>query len=126
MLPLDDPRWADYDGGRREPYDASGTLRRLLAGGAGPTLWEELWDELHHQGDVDTAAYASVPWLLEFARRGSTLDWNVFGLVGCIELERPARRNPSVPPELRSAYFQAIENIPARWPGTRIGPGTRR
>lgn len=113
MLALDDPRWSDYDGGRRVPYDASVALRLLFAGGSSPALWHELWDELHHQGDMDTAAYAAVPWLLEFARRSPTLDWNVFGLVACIELERPAKRNPAVPSELRGAYFQALESVPA-------------
>jgi hypothetical protein len=32
MLPLNDPRWASYQGGYRTTYDASKVLRGLLEG----------------------------------------------------------------------------------------------
>jgi hypothetical protein len=64
MLPLDDPRWRSYKGGYQAPYDASPGLRRLLADGPDEELWEEFWNELHHQGDVNQASYAAVPWLV--------------------------------------------------------------
>lgn len=110
MLSLDDPRWKSYKGGYHLPFDVSILLKKLLQDGASEALWEELWNELHHQGDVDIASYAAVPYLIEFATRNSKLDWNVFGLTSVIELERP--HNPSVPNELAEAYFGSIEKIP--------------
>jgi len=110
MLPLDDPRWQSYQSGYRMPYDASIPLKHLLEHGASAELWDELWQKLHHQGDVGTAAYAAVPYLLEYTKRTPHLDWNVFGLISTIELARP--HNPVVPDELADTYFTAIRAIP--------------
>ena len=110
MLPLDDPRWKKYKGGYREKYDASVPLKRLFQEGARQDIWDELWQELHHQGDLGEASYAAVPHLLEFARQSKKLDWNVFGLIATIELERP--ENPKPPKELSADYFAAIDSVP--------------
>ncbi len=112
MLPLDDTRWSSYLGGYRVPYDASVGLRSLLAGEPPNPIWEEFWNELHHQGDVHQASYAAVPWLIEFIRRSLKLDWNPVGLVATIELQRDQLRNPTVAPELADNYFMAIRSLP--------------
>jgi hypothetical protein len=112
MLPLDDPRWQTYKGGYRVLYDASPGLRRLLASGPDDDLWEEFWTELHHQGDVHQASYAAVPWLIEFVRRSSRIDWNALALVATIELERDRHRNPKVAKELSVGYHAAIQSLP--------------
>lgn len=106
FLPLDDPRWQDLDGGYKQPYDASLPLRRMEAG---EDVWEELWDELHHQGDLGTASYAAVPHLVRLARQKR--DWNVYALVGLIETERHRKTNPSVPPWLLGHYQHAWEQL---------------
>jgi hypothetical protein len=111
MLPLDDPRWQTYHGGYRVPYDASRPLQQLFQGAPTAPIWEEFWQELHHQGDVDAASYAAVPHLLEYTRASAVLDWNVFALISTIELARP--NNPEPPPELRDAYTQALRDIPS-------------
>jgi len=111
MLSLDDPRWKTLTGGYRVPYDVSVPLHKLFERGGSKELWTELWQELHHQGDVGPASYAAVPHLLEFARSSPKLDWNVFGLIAVIELERPS--NPSVPEFLAEGYFRAIKELPA-------------
>lgn len=113
MLALDDPRWRDFKGGYRQPYDASEAIRRLLADGASEELWEELCGELHHQGDVDQASYAAVPWLVEFVRLSSRIDWNALALIAVIELERPRHRNPKPHKLLAEAYQTAIRSLPA-------------
>jgi hypothetical protein len=86
-------------------------LKKLLDGEATADLWHELWNELHHQGDVFLASYAAVPYLLEYARRSPQLNWNVFGLIAVIELARP--ENVPIPEELTAAYFKAITDLPA-------------
>lgn len=112
MLPLDDARWQSYKGGYRVPYDASPALGRLLANGADEALWEELWNELHHQGDLHQASYAAVPWLVEFIRCSAKLDWNAVALVATIELERDQHNNPQVAEELAAGYYAAIRTLP--------------
>jgi hypothetical protein len=57
-------------------------------GDSSALIFEELWNELHHQNDVGEASYAAVPYLLEFARKSEKLDWNVFALISTIELSR--------------------------------------
>lgn len=120
MLPLDDPRWQGYEGGYRCPYDASRPLRQLLEQGATPQVWEELFEELHHQGDVGPASYAAVPWLVEFVRRSEKLDWQPLSLIALIELQRPAGPgesgrlpNPPLPDEIAADYFAAIRSLAA-------------
>jgi hypothetical protein len=54
MLPLGDPRWNELPGGYGTPFDPSDLLRRLEGG---KKAWDELWQELHHQGDVGVASY---------------------------------------------------------------------
>jgi hypothetical protein len=112
VLPLDDPRWRSFQGGYGVEYDASAALRRLLAEGPSEELWAEFYDELHHQGDVDQASYAAVPWLVEFIRRSPTLDWNALALIAIIELERAEKGNPRVHSDLSEAYFSAIQSLP--------------
>ena len=110
-LPFADPRWQNYKGGYRTPFDASKILIKLLGRGPSDAIWERLWDELHHQGDVDSASYASVPWLVQFIRQSPRLDYNALALIAVIELERPT--NPAIPPELHAVYFNAIRELPA-------------
>jgi hypothetical protein len=69
MLPLDDPPWKTLTGGYQVPYDVLVPLHKLFERDASKELWDESWQELHHQGDLGTASYAAVPHLLEYARR---------------------------------------------------------
>lgn len=110
MLSLDDSLWQKMDGGYKGPYNASRALKRLFAGDDAKAVFEELWDELHHQGDLGQSAYAAVPHLLEYARQSPKLDWNVFALISCIEHERP--HNPEPQPEIADAYFHAVRSVP--------------
>jgi len=109
MLTLDDPKWKKLIGGYRVPYDASLALKAMESG---CLVWKELWNELHHQGDVDTASYAAIPQLVRIATSASVRDWNFYGLVSMIEIERHRKRNPEVPdwllPDYESAWHQLL------------------
>jgi hypothetical protein len=111
MLPLDNPLWATLKGGYKLIYDASVPLRKLFSIGPSDELWEELWDELHHQGDVGQASYASVPHLVEFVRLSPRIDWNALALIACIELQRPS--NSRVNQKFAIDYFAAIQALPS-------------
>ena len=91
------------------PYDPRSALRKLLAGDT--SAWGELWEELHHQGDVGTASYAAVPIIVHAQDAQRALDWNPFAIVGLIELCRLRDDNPSVPDRLQLSYRGALRRL---------------
>lgn len=111
MIPLIDSRWKEFEGGYRIPYDASAPLKRLEQATTDVevnAVFSELWDELHHQGDVGLASYLSVPHLIRIAKERNLYDWNVFGLVTIIEIQRH-KNNPKLPVEYEDSYLKSIQ-----------------
>jgi hypothetical protein len=111
MLSLDDPRWTDLKGGYRIPFDPRPLLVKLENTQNIEAVWHELWDELHHQGDVGEASFAAVPHLVRIYRNLSVIDYNAYALVAIIELARAHGENPDVPEWLRVGYFKAIQYL---------------
>lgn len=111
MLLLDDNKWKELPGGYHIPYDASLPLKKLEQATTVEeieTIFTELWDELHHQGDVDLASYYAVPHIIRIAKEKKLYNWNVFGLVATIEVERHSN-NPQLPEEYEAAYLHSIQ-----------------
>lgn len=100
----DDERWSRLKGGYGEPYDPRPAIRRLTEGDH--LAWAELWQELHHQGDVGEASYAAIPALVE-ANVGGGLDWNIYALAATIEEAQHNEKNPVLPEWLRVDYARA-------------------
>jgi len=112
MIQLDDKRWKEFDGGYRIPYDASVPLIRLEQATTPKeidAIFSELWNELHHQGDVGLASYFSLPHLIRIAKEKELFNFNVFGLVATIEIERH-RDNPPLPKEFETEYLQSLRD----------------
>lgn len=112
MIKLDDIRWKEFDGGYRIAYDASVPLKRLEQATSPEeidTIFAELWRELHHQGDVGLASYFSVPHILRIATEKEIFNFNVFGLVSTIEIERH-KNNPLLPTEFEAEYLQSLRD----------------
>ncbi len=110
-LDWNDARWSELRGGYRLPYDPRPALARLPQPAEAAAAFAELWDELHHQGDVDTASYAAVPHLVQlYAKHGQQGD-NTYAILGIIELARHAGRNPSLPEWLRDGYDNAWRRL---------------
>jgi hypothetical protein len=105
MMEFDDPRWEEMEGGYRNLYDPRPVLNRMKAGDQ--ACWDELWEELHHQGDVGEASYATVPHLVAICGRWPARDWNLYAIVGTIEIERHRQDNPLLPDWLLDDYRQA-------------------
>ncbi|MCP3931039.1 MAG: hypothetical protein GY705_18300 [Bacteroidetes bacterium] len=61
--------------------------------------FDELWENLYHQGDVGSASYAAVPILVQ---KGE------LSLVAAIEVARHKEHNPEIPSELVAGYNQAL------------------
>ena len=112
MIKLDDPIWNTFIGGYRTPYNASARLQQLESGSDNTDeIWEEFWNELHHQGDVDIASYAVVPQLVRISIARNLLDWNVFALVATIEECRVFGENPKLSQWLEDDYHSAIKEL---------------
>jgi len=111
MLSLDDKRWQDLWGGYRIPFDPRPLLSMLESGRDTKDVWHEIWGELHHQGDVGDASYATVPHLVRIYRHRGSIDWNTYAIVAVIELARGKGSNPEVPRWMESDYFKAIQEL---------------
>lgn len=111
MDSLDDSGWKNVRGGYGILYDPTGALKNLELGQNEQDAWHELWNELHHQGDVGDASYAAVPYLVQIAKERRNLGWNFFALVSTIEIERHRKTNPPVPSWLQESYAQAWRDI---------------
>jgi hypothetical protein len=67
---LTDSKWSTLAGGYRLPYDPRPAISKLAVNLDVANAWEELWDNLHHQGDVGEASYAAVSaFVLYWTRR---------------------------------------------------------
>src|SRR5262245_5941341 len=97
MLSLDDNHWANLSGPCGMKCDPR-LLAKLESGQNTEATWHELWDDLHHQGDVGEASYAAVPHLVRIYRHHVTPpDWSTYAIVAVIELARARGNNPAVP-----------------------------
>jgi hypothetical protein len=110
-MDFDDPKWSRLLGGYRVPYDPRKALLALERAGETDGAWEELWNELHHQGDVGDASYAAVPHLVRIHARRGIADWNTYALVAIIEEARRNGHNPELPANLRGAYEAAWSDL---------------
>ena len=84
--------------GYREEYDPEPALSRLASDREAAI--GELWENLYHQGDVDTASYYSVPGLVEAGE---------LSLVSAIEIARHDPQNPPIPEMLKDGYEAALQ-----------------
>lgn len=113
-LSLNDPRWAELEGDYHgTTYDASIALRKLEQADSLEEvceIYQELWNELHHQGDVGVASYYAVPHMIRTAKEKGLINWDVLGLVSIIEIQR-RKKNPVIPSALYPAYSNAISEL---------------
>jgi hypothetical protein len=107
VIDFDDPRWKQMNGGYKMPYDARPVLRGLEHQRNQEAAWEELWNELHHQGDIGKASYAVIVILVEMEKQRGGLRSNLYALAGTIEVERHRKSNPPVPSWLQLDYRRA-------------------
>jgi hypothetical protein len=110
-MEFDDPQWDRLQGGYRIPYDPRNALRALEQGNDTGAAWQELWNELYHQGDVGEASYAAVPHLVRIHAVRGVPDVNTYALVAIIEEARLCGHNPALASNLRDAYDAAWRQL---------------
>jgi hypothetical protein len=114
MITLNDRLWKDLKGGYKTPYDASIPLRQLEQASKKneiEKIYDELWNELHHQGDVGLASYLALPQLVRIARKKNLFDWNVLAICAAIEQQRHLGHNPTLPKEYTDCYQQGLTEL---------------
>jgi hypothetical protein len=114
QMNLTDKIWQDLEGGYKLPYDVSVTLRELEETDDPERIkkiWQNLWNELHHQGDVGLASYLAIPQLVRIAKLKELFDWNLLGLCSVIEQQRHFGNNPILPAEFQNYYALGLEDL---------------
>ncbi|MBI4147195.1 hypothetical protein HY494_00930 [Candidatus Woesearchaeota archaeon] len=111
MIEYSDKKWINLTGGYKIKYNPISILKKLEDGFDIKNSWEKLWQELHHQGDIGDASYASLVKLVEIQEKNANFDWNFYALVATIELERLRKTNPKIPNWLKTDYKRAISKI---------------
>lgn len=113
-MDLTDNIWSQLEGGYKVPFDASVPLRKL-GNSVDPDetnkIWDELWNELHHQGDVGIASYLSVPQIVRIGKSKEYFNWNLLGLCCVIEQQRHLGNNPPLPVEYCDYYNKGLEEL---------------
>jgi len=113
-MTLDDKLWKEFQGGYRIDYDASVPLRQLEEAKDEEEIkkvYDELWNELHHQGDVGLASYLALPQLVRIGKSKGLFDWNLLGLCCVIEQQRHLRHNPPLPKEYADYYDNGLKEL---------------
>lgn len=108
MISLDDQIWKELKGGYKITYDVSVPLRRLehlIDNRENDVIYRELWNELHHQGDVGLASYLAVPQFVRIAKMKKLFNWNILAICATIEQQRQLGQNPGLP-EIYEEYYQ--------------------
>ena len=107
-MELDDRAWGLLNGGYRIPYDASKPLKKLkgiLSQKERREIFNELWENLHHEGNVGLASYLAIPHLIDICIENKSLDRNFIGL--CVTIEN-CRTSKGENPEIPSQYATSI------------------
>jgi hypothetical protein len=110
-IDLDDRIWSSLKGGYKIPYEASRPLKKLRDSSKPKeheAIFKDLWENLHHQGDVGMASYLAVPQLVSICMDKRSLDWNFIGLCVLIENCRLSEKNPPLPAEYQDQYFDSL------------------
>jgi hypothetical protein len=68
---------------------------------------------LAHQGDVYSASFAAVPWIVHFLSTDPLKScWDYFGFPAWVEVCRVKTSVP-IPPDLEADYFAALKRLPS-------------
>lgn len=77
MLSFEDHGEQKLLGGYRTAFDPRPALQNLESNVHVKDAWHELWEGLHHQGNVGEASYAAVPHLVQIHCERGEDDWNI-------------------------------------------------
>lgn len=104
-----DIEWDNLLGGYRVPYDPRVAISNIEIESSDNESWNELFDNLYHQGDLGVASYASIPRLVDiFSNKPRVGEF--YTLIAVVESQRYRTTNPSVPAWLADSYTKSIQS----------------
>lgn len=107
---LEEIDWSRLTDASGQSYDPRPALEAIRTG-AEQAGYDELWERVHHQGDVGTAAYAIVPDLVLLMTEAPSPDWRAYALIATAEEARCTHQEPSVPDFLEPSYRAAMRDV---------------
>ena len=116
MLSLDSRRWLEL----KHAYGTAGDIPALLqqleqvpSSKDNAEPWFTLWSALAHQGDVYSASFAAVPYVVKaLASAPAKADHSYFQFPAWVEVCR-SKNKVEIPEDLRSAYSESLAQLPS-------------
>jgi hypothetical protein len=114
VLPLDSPRWADFEvyfGQPRHVPERLGLWRESIGGPAEQRRWAELSEQILHQFTITDAAYVVVPHVVrELHHVPARAQFNYLVDVALVESARQREGAPPLSDEIAASYVAAIHS----------------
>jgi hypothetical protein len=120
MLSFEDKRWEVLEADCRVPIDLRPLLRRLESG-EDPAAWDDICQELYHQGDVGDGSFVAIPHLVRIHRKRGVVDLHTYAVAAAVELARDNGSNPDVPSWAREGYDSAPRDFASLGLGVAAG-----
>jgi hypothetical protein len=116
VLSLDSRRWSDLQHAYGAASDVPELLRQLEdlpSSEKDAEPWFSIWSALAHQGEVYSASFAAVPYVVQALSSAPTkADFSYFQFPAWVEICR-AKTQVEIPEDLQPAYFAALSQLPA-------------
>jgi hypothetical protein len=130
MLSLDSPDWSELSHAYGNASDIPELLRQLQhlpSSVNDQEPWFSIWSSLAHQGDVYSASFAAVPYVVaSLATAPTKADFSFFQFPAWVEVCRKKRGVP-IPAKLAVAYhelWQSYRRLLRPQPSVMIGMKT--
>lgn len=102
--------WSRLTDANRALYDPRPALDAVASGDASKG-YDDLWQRVHHQGELGTAAYAVLPELVRLMNNRARPDWRAYSLIATIAERREVAGSPPFPAWLQEAYAAAMREV---------------
>ena len=117
MLSLNSSRWSELTHAYGSAEDIPPLLARLknlpTAENYRDEPWFTLWSALAHQGDVYSASFAAVPFVIEaLASNPIQAGYTYFQFPAWVEICRQ-KTGTVIPEDLKSSYFSSLARLPS-------------
>ncbi len=109
MTELTDDRWSKLTGGYHTQYDARPLLVKFEESGPTHENWDEVWNELYHQGDIGTSSFAVLPHLVSACQGQS--DIHLFSFAATVIARAGRGKNPKIPDWLKADVEKANKTL---------------
>jgi hypothetical protein len=109
MLNLEDPIWDQLNGGYKARYNPTKIIKEIYINIESKTAWDEIWEDLHHQGDIGEASYAVIPYFVDSYAKSTKPIWDLYSYISCILIESHRKTNPKAPLWIKNDLEKSLD-----------------